>query len=219
MSRSTNDRASVDQVILRESVAAEYLDLAAILEGVPQSSWDAPSLCAEWRTREVVAHLTMPTRYSKARFMIELARATGNFNRMADRCAKRDAATHTSERLATALRDDKLHAWKPPGGGYEGALTHVVIHGLDITVSLGLDRRVPDSRLREVLEVVVGSRSLKFLGANLDGVELRADDLDWSFGAGSTVSGQAQDLALVLCGRQLPPGRLQGEAGPRFTAT
>jgi uncharacterized protein (TIGR03083 family) len=204
---------------MQEAVAAEYLALAAALEGLPRSSWDAPSLCAGWRTREVVAHLTMPTRYSKARFVIELARAKGNFNRMADRCAKRDAAEYDPEHLTAALRDEKLHAWKPPGGGHDGALTHVVIHGLDITVSLGLDHRVPDGNLRKVLEVAAGPKSLKFLGADLDGVELRASDIDWSFGTGSTVCGQAQDLALVLCGRRLPHGRLQGEAAPRFTAS
>lgn len=211
-------RAPVDDAGIREAITGEFLDLADVLDGLPESSWDAPSLCDGWRTRDVVAHLTVPVRYSKVRFMLELARAKGNFNRMADRCATRDGAMHTPECLVAELRDDRLHAWKPPGGGYERALTHAVIHGLDITVSLGLDRRVHHSRLRNVLEVIAEPKSLKFLGADLAGVQLRADDLDWSFGDGSVVSGEAQDLALVLCGRRLPAGRLQGKAGTRFTA-
>jgi uncharacterized protein (TIGR03083 family) len=200
---------------LRGAVAAEYLDLATILEAGPRSIWDAPSLCAGWRTREVVAHLTMPIRYTPPRYMQELAKTNGDFNAMADSCAKQDAAILTQEELVAALRDPNLHAWQPPGGGYEGALTHVVIHGLDITVSQGLERRVPEVRLHKVLQV---ASSLESLMSNVSGVELRASDLDWSFGAGSPVLGRAQDLALVLFGRRLPAGRLQGESANRFTA-
>lgn len=215
MSIATQAGPTMDDAVMKEAIAAEYRDLAAILESTSESSWDAPSLCAGWRTREVVAHLTMPLRYSTSRFMMELGRAKGDFNRMADRCAKRDAAALTAEQLVAALRDDNLHAWNPPGGGPAGALTHVVIHGLDVTLPLRLDRRVPENRLRKVLEVAAGLESLK---ANVSGVELRADDIDWSFGAGAPIFGQAQDLALVLFGRRLPRGRLHGEEAARFTA-
>jgi uncharacterized protein (TIGR03083 family) len=215
MSISKPTGQGVHGAAAEDAVAAEYLDLAAILETAPESWWDAPSLCAGWRTREVVAHLTMPLRYSPPRFMEELAKANGDFNLMADRCAKRDAAALTPEQLVEALRDHILHAWQPPGGGSEGALTHVVIHGLDITVPLGLERPVPHGRLHIVLEVATNLESLR---ANVSGAELQATNLDWSFGAGSPVSGQAQDLVLVLFGRLLPPGRLQGEAAARFSA-
>lgn len=35
-----------------------YCDLLADLD---EAGWDHPSLCAGWRVREVVAHMTMPT--------------------------------------------------------------------------------------------------------------------------------------------------------------
>jgi uncharacterized protein (TIGR03083 family) len=198
------------------AIAAERRDLAVILAGLPPEAWDAPSLCRGWRVREVVAHITMPFRYRPPRFAFEMVRSRGNFNRMADRCARRDGTAPPGE-LAAALRDNELHPWKPPGGGFEGALTHDLIHGLDITVALGLDRRVPQERLRTVLTAVTGPKSRKFFGTDLAGIALRAEDLDWSFGSGVPVSGQAQDLALVLCGRTLPPGHLHGEASARFT--
>jgi hypothetical protein len=100
------------------------------------------------------------------------------------------------------------HPWKPPGGGFEGALSHDVIHGLDITVALGLDRQVPAERLRVVLGGL-SPKHLKYFGVDLTGTELRADDLDWTFGTGRTVSGSAQDLLLMVCGRTLPAGRLR----------
>ena len=72
------------------AIAAERRDLAAILAGLPPEAWDAPTLCQGWRVREVVAHITMPFRYRPPRFAFEMVRSRGNFNRMADRCARRD---------------------------------------------------------------------------------------------------------------------------------
>jgi uncharacterized protein (TIGR03083 family) len=201
---------------VRAMIAAERRDLAGVFGGLPDRSWDLPTLCAGWRVREVVAHMTMPFRYSTPRFITELVRSGGRFHRMADRCARRDAAIDADE-LVSALRDNATYPWKPPGGGFEGALTHDVIHGLDITVPLGIGRRVPDERLRTVLSGLSTPKTLKYFGAGLDGVELRADDLDWSFGSGTPLSGAAQDLVLVLCGRRLPAGLLHGEPSARFT--
>ncbi len=203
---------------VRKAIAAERRDLADVLAGLPERRWDEPTLCAGWRVREVVAHMTMPFHYSTARFVIEMLRSRGNFARMADRCARRDAAALSSGELTALLRDNADFAWKPPGGGFEGALTHEVIHGLDFTLPLGLDRHVPEDRLRIVLGGFEAAKSLKFFGVDIQGIELRADDVDWSIGEGTPVYGAAQDLILVLCGRKLPEGRLRGEPSHRFVA-
>jgi len=57
---------------------------------------------------------------------------------------------------------------------------------------------------------------------DLDGVELRTDDIDWSLGSGTPVVGAAEELALalalVLSGRRLPTGLLHGQGSERFSA-
>lgn len=204
------------EVDVRDAIAAERTELATLLGGLPAQSWDAPTLCAGWRPREVVAHMTMPFRLSRRQFALGMLAARGDFNRMADRYARRDAAALSPGQLVSSLAGNAAHPWKPPGGGFQGALSHDVIHGLDVTVGLGLDRRVPGERLRIVLEGVK-PKQVKYFGADLHGVQLRATDLDWSYGAGTPVTGAAQDLLLVLCGRSLPPGRLSGEPSHRFT--
>lgn len=201
---------------IRDETFAERARLSAILAELTPDQWAAPSLCEGWRVREVVAHITMPFRLSGRQFAIGMLAARGNFNRMADRYARQDATALSAEQLVACLRDNTRHPWKPPGGGFRGALSHDVIHGLDITVGLGLDQRVPGERLRIVLDGV-RPKQIRYFGANLDGVQLRATDLDWSFGSGTAVTGTAQDLLLVLCGRTLPPGRLQGAPSDRFT--
>lgn len=187
-----------------------------MLAALTAEQWDLPTLCAGWRVREVVAHTTMPFRQSVGRTLAELVKARGSFNRMADRCARRDAALMTSDELLAALRDNVAHPWKPPGGGTQGALSHDLIHGLDITVSLGLDRVVPLDRVAMVL-AGLNPRNIAFFGTDLTGIQFRATDLDWSYGAGTQIRGLAQDLLLVICGRTLPPGHLEGDAADRFT--
>ncbi|WP_030455767.1 maleylpyruvate isomerase family mycothiol-dependent enzyme [Herbidospora cretacea] len=198
-------------------VTAERGELADLLAGLTPDQWDAPTLCEGWRVREVVAHTTMPFRRSGGRVLVELVRAKGNVNRAADRLARRDAARMSGAELLAVLRANLDHPWRPPGGGVTGALSHDVIHGLDITVALGLDRIVPPDRIAMVL-AGMSSRNIAFFGTDLTGVELRATDLDWTLGSGSPVTGRAQDLLLVVCGRRLPPGHLEGPAAGRFTA-
>ncbi len=203
---------------LAAAIAGEYLALADLLEGAGAAVWDAPSLCEGWRTREVVAHMTMPVRYDGPAFMAELEAAGGDFTRLSNTVAARDGALPVDALLA-GLRAEALHGWQPPGGGMEGALTHCVIHGLDITESVPLARRVPDERVAAVLGILAGPGAPDMFGVDLAGVELRADDLEWSWGSGTTVTGPAQALALVVCGRLLPPGRLGGAAAARFSRT
>ena len=127
---------------LAQEIAAERREFAEMLSSLPAQSWNSATLCAGWRVRELVAHMTMPFRYSTARFVAEIVRSGGRFNAMADRCARRDGAAPASE-LLSALRDNADNPWTPPGGGLAGALTHDVIHGLDAVVPLGTARRVP----------------------------------------------------------------------------
>ena len=202
---------------IRTATAGERTDLAELLTALAAGDWDRPSLCTGWRVREVVAHLTMAYRYSGTRVLAGILKARGNFDRFADRAARKDAAELTAAELAACVRDNIHHPWKPPAGGYRGALSHDIIHGLDITVALGIDRQVPADRMRLILDGM-HPRQVKYFGVDLTGIRLEATDLDWTYGTGSPLTGTAQDLLLVLCGRTLPPGHLTGATADRFTA-
>lgn len=196
--------------MIRQWIGAERGELADLLAGLTAEQWNAPSLCEGWAVRHVVAHLTMPFRYSTAHFLLRMAMAGGSFQRMSDRVALRDGELPRAE-LVAAVADNTDHSWKPPGGGFIGALTHDVIHGLDISRALGLELAVPVEPMAAVLDSVAGSRSSQYFGVHLDGVRLVATDLDWSSGAGPLMRGRGQDLALLLTGRRLPQGAVTGD--------
>lgn len=195
---------------LQPAVAAEYLALADVLEVASDADWDTPSLCEGWRVREVIAHLTMPARYSEDEFMAELRNCDFDFSRLSNQIASRDSALATGE-LVNNLRADMMHNWTPPGGGYHGALNHVVIHGLDVTVPLGQPRHCPDETIRVVLDDLTEGGGHAHFGVTIEGRRLDASDLDWSYGSGPELRGAAEDLALVISGRTIPEGRLEGK--------
>jgi uncharacterized protein (TIGR03083 family) len=191
-------------------VGPTYQALAGLLEPMSPERWDTPSLCTEWRVREVVAHLTMPAHYDEAAFMAELQQDGFDFGRLSNRIAARDAQRPTEELIA-GLRNEVLHRWQPPGGGAHGALNHAVIHSLDVTVPLGERPAASDDAIRVVLDDLTRGGVNQVFGVDIGGRALTATDLDWTYGEGSPLVGAAGDLAAHLAGRTLPEGRLEGE--------
>src|SRR5258708_17772104 len=114
--------STITESELPVKIAAERRELARVLSDLPASAWDAQTLCAGWRVREVVAHMTVPFRYSAARFAAELARSGGRFNLMSDRVARRDAAAVSAADLLSVLQANATHPRKPPIAVYVGPL-------------------------------------------------------------------------------------------------
>lgn len=201
---------------IRAAIVAERRAQVELYASLAEEQWDTSSLCSGWRVREVLAHITMPFRYSLPRVAWEMVKARGSFERMADRRARIDARELSAGQLWDSLRDNVEHPWAPPGGGPLGALSHDVIHGLDASVPLGLDHLASPERVAMVLGGLQ-PRQLAFFGVDLDGVQLQATDVDWTYGTGEPVRGRAQDLLLLVCGRRVSAGRLHGPASARFS--
>jgi uncharacterized protein (TIGR03083 family) len=190
---------------LQTWVAPTYEGLADLLASAPAEAWDAPSLCEKWQVRHVVAHVTMPVRMTPEQFGAEMAAAGGDFGVLSDAVAARDAGLPVPEHLAN-LRSPVLAAWQPPGGGAAGALSHAVIHSLDITVALDRPAVAPLEALIAVLDQLTAVNGALF-GVDLTGVRLEASDLAWSWGRGDVVRADAGPLVALLSGRSLPDGR------------
>ena len=94
--------------------------------------------------------MTMAARYDPPAFGRELGAAGNDFQVLSEIVARRDGKL-PFERLLADLRSDAMAAWAPPGGGAMGALTHAVIHGLDITSAVGLPRSADDQATLVVL--------------------------------------------------------------------
>jgi uncharacterized protein (TIGR03083 family) len=181
-------------------VAGEFAALADALAPLDPDRWRADSLCTGWTVAHVVAHLTMAARYPADRFTAELAADGYDFTRTSDRLADADAALPPAVLLAD-LRSDTMATFAQPGGGMAGSLSHVVIHGLDVTVPLGLGRVGAGAAARTVLDQLVATDGRTVFGVDTAGLALRAADVDWAHGDGEPVSGSAAELVLALAAR------------------
>lgn len=190
---------------LQSWVAPTFNGLADLLSATDVETWDSPSLCEKWLVRNVIAHVTMPARLTPAQFGAELAAARGDFTVLSDTVATRDAALPVAD-LLDQLRSPRLHAWQPPGGGGAGALSHAVIHSLDVTIALDRPEVAPAEAATTVLDLLTAANGTWF-GIDLTDVRLEATDSDWSWGTGQPVRADSGRLVSLLSGRTLPDGR------------
>ena len=179
--------------------------LADLLAAAAIDTWDAPSLCEKWLVRHVIAHMTMPARLTPEQFGAEMAAAGGDFTVLSDAVATRDASLPLVD-LLDQLRSPGLHAWQPPGGGAAGALSHAVIHSMDVTVALDRPAVAPLEAATAVLDQLAAANGTLF-AVDLAGVRLEAADTDWSWGNGQLLRAESGSLVALLSSRALPDGR------------
>lgn len=108
--------------------------------------------------------------------------------------------------LLDQLRSPALHGWTPPSGGAAGALSHAVIHSLDVTVALDEPAVAPAAATTAVLDHLTAAAGAVF-GVDLSAVKLEATDRDWSWGSGDPVRPDIGSLVALVSGRTLPDGR------------
>lgn len=191
-----------DADLFRETVA-QRTGLVEVLGGLTEGEWDTPSLCAGWRVREVVAHITLPYRHTGKDVVLAMLKARGRFDVAADRLAREDTSQLSSVELLDCLRQNVAHPWKPPGGGGQlGALCHDVIHGLDITEALHVGPVSPPSRVATVLASPKLARAFK---VDLDPYQLVATDTDVTRGTGRPIRMPAKGILLICTARTAAP--------------
>jgi uncharacterized protein (TIGR03083 family) len=208
----------IRETAMMDLISAERRELAGVLGGLSAEQWRAPSLCAGWTVAHVVAHLTMPFRITEEEFGRGMAEAHGDFTQCSDGVAARDSQLPQAE-LVAAVRDNVDNPWSPPIGGQSGALSHDLIHGLDIAWPLSIEYPIPAQAMTTVLDLIASQQGQNAFGVDLTGLELRASDLDWSSGAGAQAIGPSRDLLLLLARRSLPHDAVSGPGAQRLRDT
>lgn len=199
-----------------QAVRRERLGVADMLEQLSPEEWRHPSLCVGWTVREVAAHLTMQDNIGPLNPLIDVIRSGGNFNRMADRTARRKAAEPTEKLIADlrALADSRRMGltMKPAE-----ALLDMLTHGQDIALPLGRAYPMPIDATRIAAERVWQMTFPFMARRRLRGFRLIATDVDWTRGEGVEVRGPIGAMLLLLAGRTVSLPRLSGIGAPALT--
>lgn len=200
--------ASLPVVDVRRLAQEERADFAAFLATLSPQQWQAPTLCACWRVRDVVAHVISYDDLGP-RGLLALA-VQGRFRLGQVNAAALARYDRRSPEQLLALLTNRLQPRGVPAalGGRVG-LVEGLIHHQDIRRPLGLPRVIPAERLLPALRVAVIAPDIAGLW-RIRGVRLLATDLNFSFGAGPEVRGTAETLLMAIAGRRGVVGELSG---------
>ena len=190
-------------------VREEKTRLIDELEPLTDAQWDTPTLCEEWRVRDVVAHIAAGANVSKAKAVLGVVAAGFNVNKYIGREAQRLGAKPRAE-LTKWYRESIPSTSLPPGVKPIGMLTDVVVHRSDIMRPLGLPVSIAPDLAVPVLAYLQDQKFFK-APARRAGLRLVATDCDWSVGDGALVRGTGEALALMLSGRGASLDELEGE--------
>ena len=190
----------------------EREDFAELLAGLLPQQWEQPSLCEQWRVRDVVAHVLSYDELSRWGLVKRFAKGGFLPNRV-NAVGVAEYATRSPAQLT-----ELMHACIPPRGltaGFGGmiALVDGMIHQQDIRRPLGIPRTIPPQRLRAVLDYALNAPAVR--GARrARAVRLAATDLEWIHGNGPEVMGTGESLLMAMAARPDALGQLTGPGKP-----
>ncbi|QCH23616.1 maleylpyruvate isomerase family mycothiol-dependent enzyme [Mycobacteroides salmoniphilum] len=188
----------------REMLSAERASLAEFLHTLTEEEWMAPSLCAGWRVRDVVAHASVDAVSLGA--YLGTALRNPSIDKLNDALVERTG--HLSNHELLRHFESAVH----PGafGKMAPAALHTdaMVHQQDIRRPLGKPRAIPTDRLIFALgHPDFGAHPKRYTR----GLRFVATDVDWTTGSGPEVRGTGEALVLAMAGRPVVIGELEGE--------
>ena len=191
------------------AIEQERLALAEDLASLPADAWDQPSLCAEWKVRDVVAHLIEATTITTGQALGGLVRNGLNFNRFMARAAQAKGASEPATLLAE-LRSAAPSRKSPPMTKPADVLLDTVCHAQDIRRPLGLTREYPDASMQAAADRLKGYGFPFGTKKLIAGLRLAATDSTWTTGDGPEVTGLLEALVMTMAGRRGVVDELSG---------
>jgi uncharacterized protein (TIGR03083 family) len=201
-------------VDVRRLARDERADFAAFLGTLPPRQWDAPTLCAKWHVRDVVAHVIGYDELD-ARGLLQCAVRGRFWSSRVNAIVLERYESCSPEQLLESLR-----AHLEPRGlltalGGRPALTEGVIHHQDVRRALGQPRAVPPERLLVALRWALLGPDIGGLW-RIRGLRLVVTDLPFSTGVGPEVRGAAEALLMAIAGRRDVVDELTGPGQARL---
>jgi uncharacterized protein (TIGR03083 family) len=194
---------------LMPMVHAERASLAEFLDTLTPEQWSAPTWCDKWNVQQLVAHLTAAGNITAPHFFAGFVKAGFNF----DKTVETDLLNYSAGTPADVkARYDKIimSNRKPPGPAYI-ALGEIMVHGEDIRGSQGAKGDHDAEHLVTLAELYKKTGGPLRAKKRVEGLKLKATDVDWSTGEGPEVTGPCMSLIMAMVGRT---GALADCAGP-----
>ncbi|CAA0124258.1 Uncharacterised protein [Mycolicibacterium vanbaalenii] len=191
-------------------VRSEREDLANLLADFNPAQWSHPTLCSQWRVRDLAAHVISYDGLSYAQIAKKrLLDAGGSMDRFNANAIADYVDLGTAELVDLIRQRAQPRGYMAAFGGTIGLLD-AMIHQQDIRRPLGIARVIPPQRLRAALQrsLYVPILCSAWRGR---GLQLIATDVDWRYGSGPEVRAPGEALLMTLAGRSAAFGELSGQ--------
>ncbi|SDS98086.1 TIGR03083 family protein [Nocardioides scoriae] len=195
-------------------VDQQRLEVADLLDDLDAQEWEHPSLCTDWRVRDVAAHLAL-AHTGAAQALVDVVRSGGRFDVMIRDTARRQARRPVGEHAAR-LRAMVGSRRRAPLVSPLEPLIDVLVHAQDVVRPLGRTRAVPPDAAAAAAERA-WSMGFPFRAQRrLGPVRLVATDHAWTAGEGEEVRAPVGDLLLLVTGRDVVLPDLGGPGADRL---
>jgi uncharacterized protein (TIGR03083 family) len=199
-------------------IAGQRRVLADLLAGLDDAQWERPSLCAQWRVKDVAAHVT-PQSPGIVGILAMGVRARGDFHALNRDLARRHADRRGAG-LVAELRTLADSRRMPAITTLDNLLFDALVHVQDVAVPLGRPTAMPIDAAREGADRVWRMGWPFWARRRLRGLRLTATDVEWSVGSGAELRGPIQALLLLLTGRTATARpQLSGPGAQRWGST
>ena len=191
---------------------AERAALAEDLDHLRPDQWRHSTLCARWDVEEVVAHMIAAASMGQWAWLRSILGA----RLRPDVHNQRRMVEHRGATPAQTLQRFReiVDATTAPSKHTPAYLGEVIVHSQDIRQPLGLPRAPSAEALIPVAEFFVERNFAVPSRTHSAGVELRADDSDFSAGSGPLVTGSTLALVMAMAGRAVYLDELSGPGVP-----
>ncbi|MFI9380060.1 maleylpyruvate isomerase family mycothiol-dependent enzyme [Kutzneria sp. NPDC052558] len=182
------------------AVQTMRLRIADLLDTLSPAEWDAPSLCAGWRVREVAGHLSLVPTITTWELIAAGPRGRFNPHHINTVLALRYGALG-GPAIVARLRDHAADRRTAKVLDTRNSLFDAIVHSQDIARPLGRDFPIPVDYARAGLDRVWAVGFPFHARRRFAGVTLTATDTDWTVGSGPTITGPVLALLMLTTGR------------------
>ncbi|MFF1252633.1 maleylpyruvate isomerase family mycothiol-dependent enzyme [Pseudarthrobacter sp. NPDC058329] len=193
---------------------AERTALTEDLASLSEEQWQHRTLCGQWNVEQVIAHLTAAASLDQWQWLRSMIGArfrpdVHNQRRLAEHRGK--SPEETLDRFCTIISSTTA-----PSGHTPAYLGEVVVHAQDIRQPLGLSRTPSIEALTPVAEFFARRDFTVASRTHTAGLQLRADDGQFTAGSGPLVTGSTLALVMSMAGREAYLDQLDGLGVPIF---
>jgi uncharacterized protein (TIGR03083 family) len=183
---------------------------ATYLESLTPEDWATKSWSDQWDVKSVAAHLLVPQTKGKGAVFFAFLSSGFNLDKMNARYVAELTDSLTPAQIIATTRQTAGVQNSPPGLSPYGVHGELAVHATDISEAVGKPFALPPEHYAMALEHYKGMESPFGCKTRIEGLCLRATDVDWTTGDGPRVEGPAQMLVSAMTGRKQAFAHLNG---------